>query len=162
MNWFPWQMMIAGAVILLIAQLIMKRTNDRGLAATSKFLVYAAIAVGAIWAAATLCGLDCYLPIHHRPNPVLQSFLPFLLVWAIANARELKRKAAKKPETLSTYAIKSGFAAGLAGRLLYLAAQRHVEVEWMGWFRGVSDRGWLIANGVGLLIYLFVYLGKRE
>ena len=160
MNWFPWQMMITGAVILLIAQLVMKRANDRGLAATSRFLVYAAIAGGAIWAAATLCGLDWYLPRRLEPNPILQSFLPFVLIWAIANARELKRKAAKRPETLSTYAIKSGFAAGLAGRLFYLAVQRP-HVVWIFW-RGYGDRGWLIANGLGLTIYLFLYLGKRE
>ena len=80
------------------------------------------------------------------------------IVWAIANARNLKRRAHNLPETLASFAVKCGFASGLAGRLLYDAAM-HPVIDWPNRIHG---RTWLLANGIGLAIYLVVYLGKRD
>jgi len=162
LEWFPWKQIIVGAVLLIVAILAMKRRQDTyGLGRTAKFFMFAGIAAVALWAAAAFPGLDRYFSHRFQFNALFRSALPFAIVWAIANARNLKRRANGQPETLTTFAVKCGFASGLAGRLLFDAA-----VDWgLRWPSGISrsaDRAWLIANGVGLGVYLIIYLGKRD
>ena len=83
----------------------------------------------------------------------------FVLVWLIANALSIRGRAKEGRETITTFAMKSGFASGLAARLLWDAAD-HVILK--GRPGGISSHLWLLANGVGLAVYLVVYLSRKE
>ena len=105
MIWFPWQQMLTGAILLVVALAIMRRQQDSfGLGRTAKFLMFAGIAAAALWAGATFPGVDDYLHRSFEPNAFFRSFVPFFIVWAIANARNLKRRAHNLPETLASFA----------------------------------------------------------
>ena len=156
MDWFPWEPLLVGAFILVVLLLVMKRQRDSfGLGRTARFLIFTAAAAISLWAAGIFPGLDRYFARHFQYNALFRSFVPFFIVWAVANARNLKRRADGRPETLTTFAVKCGFASGLAGRLLFDAATN----PYIRWPRQVPDRTWLVLNGLGLVIYLIVYLG---
>ena len=160
--WFPWKDLLPGAVLLVLLLLLLRRQSEGGeLGRTSRFIAYALVAAGSLWAAVVIVtASDAQLPWYLRPNAVTRSCIPFLVVWAVLNARELKSKAEGKAERLTTFAIKSGFAAGLAGMLLWDALVK-LQLVWPR-FPARTDRYWLAANGIGLVIYLVFYLGKRK